>query len=197
MDENYQAGQEGLEYAAKRGLGVAIMEPLRGGKAVNLPREAKDIINQADIKRTPVEWALRWIWDHPEVSVVLSGMTSMEQVAENIRIAEEAQASSLTAKELKIIDQVKILLKQRIKVNCTACAYCMPCSVGINIPGCFSTYNDYWIFDGTPAAKKNYELWSTIATPASKCVECGVCESHCPQGIAIRKELKNVIELFE
>jgi len=197
LDENYQAGKEGLQYAAGKGLGVVIMEPLRGGNIVNLPQEAKDMIDQADVKRTPAEWGLRWVWNHPEVSVVLSGMTTMDHVTENIKVAQEADANSLTTKELEIIDAVKNLFEERIKVNCTGCSYCMPCPAGINIPGCFSTYNDHWVFDATPAAKKMYEMRSKISSPASKCVECGKCESHCPQGIPIREELKNVKELFE
>lgn len=197
LDEEYQAGKEGLEYAAKKGLGIAIMEPLRGGNLVHLPKAAQAVMDRADIKRTPAEWALRWVWDHPEVSVVLSGMTTMDQVVENIKVAREAQANSLTAKEIAIIGEVKRIFTERIRVNCTACSYCMPCPVGINIPGCFATYNDHWVFDGTPAAKERYAIWSKIATPASKCVECGKCESHCPQGIAIRKELKDVAALFE
>jgi len=112
-------------------------------------------------------------------------------------VAQEAQANSLTTKELEFIDEVKILFKKRIKVNCTACQYCMPCPAGISIPGCFSAYNDYWVFDATPEAKHRYEILSKLASPASKCVECGKCEDHCPQGIAIREELKNVKELFE
>ncbi len=197
LDEKYQAGREGLEYAAKKGLGIVIMEPLRGGNIVNLPKEAIEIIDKADVKRTPAEWGLRWVWNHPEVSVVLSGMTTMDHVTENIKVAQEAEANSLTAKELDIVDKVKNLFEERIKVNCTGCAYCMPCPAGINIPGCFSSYNDHWVFDATPAAKKTYELRSSLTAPASKCVECGKCESHCPQGIPIRTELKNVKELFE
>lgn len=173
------------------------MEPLRGGNIINLPKQANDIIDEADVKRTPAEWALRWVWNHPEVSVVLSGMTTMDHVTENIEVAQKAQANSLTTKEVDMINAVKNLFKEKIKVNCTACAYCMPCPVGINIPVCFSTYNDYWIFDAIPAAKKMYQLWSNVAAPASNCAECGKCESHCPQGIAIRKELKNVRQLFE
>jgi predicted aldo/keto reductase-like oxidoreductase len=197
LDEEYQAGRDGLEYAAKKGLGIVIMEPIRGGNIVNLPQEAQAIIDQADVKRTPAEWALRWVWNHPEVSVVLSGMTIMDHVVENLKVAQEAQANSLTVKEMAIIDAIKKIFKEKIKVNCTACSYCMPCPSGINIPGCFSTYNDYWVFDATPAAKQRYEIWSKIAAPASKCVECGKCESHCPQGIAIRTELKKVKELLE
>lgn len=197
LDEDYQAGTEGLKYAAQRGLGITIMEPLRGGNLVRLPEQAKTAIDQGEIKRTPAEWALRWVWNHPEVSVVLSGMTTMDQVVENIKVAQEAQADSLTAKEAAIVDEAKRLFKERIKVNCTACAYCMPCPVGINIPTYFSVYNDYWMFDEAPAAKQRYEFLSKMASPASKCVECGRCETHCPQEIAIRKELKNVKELFE
>jgi uncharacterized protein len=202
LDENYQAGKEGLEYAAKKGLGIAIMEPLRGGKLVdNLPEEALNFFAQADVKRTPAEWALRWVWNHPEVSVVLSGMSAMDQVTENIKVAEAAQANSLTAKELKIIDQVKTIFKERIKVNCTACAYCMPCPAGVNIPGCFTVYNDYSVFGGTPETKERFRFTYNFrlgaAALASKCVECGKCESHCPQEIAIRQELKNVREVFE
>jgi predicted aldo/keto reductase-like oxidoreductase len=173
------------------------MEPLRGGILANPPQKAQAIIDQADVRRTPAEWALRWVWNHPEVSIVLSGMTTMEQVVENIKTAREAQADSLTEKEKAIVDGMKKLFKEKVKVNCTGCAYCMPCPAGINIPMCFSIYNDYWVFDCTPKAKKMYGFWSKIATPASKCVECGRCEGHCSQSIEIRKELRNVKELFE
>jgi predicted aldo/keto reductase-like oxidoreductase len=197
LDEDYQAGKEGLEYAAEKGLGIVIMEPLRGGNLVRLPEAAKVVIDQAEVKRTAAEWALRWVWNHPEVSVVLSGMTTMDHVVENLRVAQEAEANSLTTKEITIVEQVKKLFKERIQVNCTACAYCMPCPIGINIPAYFAAYNDYWVFDGTPEAKQRYGIWSKAAAPASKCVECGKCESHCPQGIAIREELKQVKQLFE
>jgi len=197
LDEDYQAGKEGLEYAAGKDLGIAIMEPLRGGNIANLPQVAQNILDQADVKRSPAEWALRWVWNHPEVSVVLSGMTTMEHLVENVKVAQEAQANSLTTKELGLIDAVKKFFQERIKVNCTACSYCMPCPAGINIPTCFSIYNDYWVFDGMPAAKKRYEILSKLAAPASKCIECGECESHCPQGIAIGAELKKVSQLFK
>jgi predicted aldo/keto reductase-like oxidoreductase len=197
LDEDYQAGKSGLEYAAQKGLAVVIMEPLRGGNIIRLPEAAQAIFDQAEVKRTPVEWALRWVWNHPEVSVVLSGMSAMEQVVENVQIAQSAEANSLTSRELAMIDEVKQLFKSRIKVNCTACSYCMPCPAGINIPTCFAAYNDHWVFDATPEAKSRYGILSKIYSPASKCVECGQCESHCPQSIAIREELKKVTELFE
>ncbi len=198
LDEKYQAGKEGLMYAAGKGLGITIMEPLRGGKIVNLPQEAKELLERAAPGRSAAEWGLRWVWNHPEVSVVLSGMTAMEQVVENVKIAGDARPDSLSAAELATIDRVKTVFRERVKVQCTACGYCMPCPVGINIPGSFSFYNDHWVFDANPQIKAMYLRQSTLtnAAPASKCVECGRCESHCPQGIAIRKELKNVGELF-
>ncbi len=172
------------------------MEPLRGGNLARLPQAAKKIIDQADVKRTPAEWALRWIWNHPEVSVVLSGMNEMEQVEENIKVAQVGEANSLTEDEAVTVENVKRFLKDKIKVDCTGCAYCMPCPIGINIPVCFSTYNDHWMFDGAPGAKYMYEAWSKRGATASKCVECGKCESHCPQRIAIRQELRNVVAAF-
>lgn len=197
LDEDYQAGKEGLKYAAAKGLGITIMEPLRGGNLANIPQAANDILSQADISRSPAEWALRWVWNHPEVSVVLSGMTTMEQVVENVKVADDALTLSLTAKELELVDDVKNLFQERIRVNCTACSYCMPCPEGIHIPNCFSMYNDHWVFDGTPAAKQRYQIISKLGAPASKCVECGKCESHCPQSIPIREQLKHVSALFE
>ncbi|MDR7868431.1 MAG: aldo/keto reductase [Sporomusaceae bacterium] len=197
LDENYQAGREGLEYAARKGLGVAIMEPLRGGNLVRLPAAAQAVFDRAEVKRTPAEWALSWVLNHPEVSVVLSGMTTIEQVAENIRVARQAAANSLTAQEIALVGEVKQLFTERIKVNCTACGYCLPCPAGIHIPTCLAIYNDYYVFDGTPEAKQRYGIITNFAAPASKCVECGKCESHCPQGLEIRKELKNIKALFE
>ncbi|HWR09665.1 aldo/keto reductase [Sporomusa sp.] len=197
LDEDYQAGKAGLLYAASKGLGMVIMEPLRGGNITNLPAAAIAVLDQAEVKRTPAEWALRWVWNHPEVSVVLSGMSTMDQVVENVKVAQAAQAYSMTAKELGLIDEVKDIFEKRIKVNCTGCSYCMPCPAGINIPTSFTTYNDHWVFDGTPAAKQRYSLLTKMSAPASKCVECGKCESHCPQSIKIREELKNVTALFE
>ncbi|GCD10162.1 aldo/keto reductase [Clostridium tagluense] len=192
LDENYQAGTEGLKYAAKKGLGITIMEPLRGGKIVNVPKEVQDIFNEADIKRTPAEWGLRWIWDHAEVSVVLSGMNEIEQVSENVKVASEAKANSLNQKELQIIEKSKDIFTEKMKVNCTACEYCMPCPQGVSIPKNFSCYNEYHMF-----GKSDMYNWLKPEQRASNCIECGKCEKHCPQGISIPQELKNVRVLFE
>jgi predicted aldo/keto reductase-like oxidoreductase len=194
IDENFQAGTEGLKYAAERGLGITIMEPLRGGKLVaNLPEEAKSVFAKADTKRTPVDWALRWIWNHLEVSVILSGMNEMNQVVENIKTASEAAPNSLTEKELKIIDEARTIIKDKVKVSCTGCEYCMPCPSGVDIPRCFTFYNNYHMF----GKEENYNRFLTAKQRASNCAECGKCETHCPQGISIRQELKNVRAVFE
>ena len=194
LDESFQAGTEGLKYAAQKGLGITIMEPLRGGKlASNLPEEALNVFDKTDIKRTPVDWALSWVLNHSEVSVVLSGMNEMNQVVENIKTASETNVNSLTVKELKIINEVKTIIKEKVKVNCTACEYCMPCPAGVNIPGCFTFYNNHHMF----GKEENYNRFLSPKQKASNCKECGKCETHCPQGISIRKELKNVKKIFE
>lgn len=201
MDEDFQAGKEGLLYAAQKGLGIAIMEPLRGGKlAVNIPGEVQEVFDGAAVKWTPAEWALRWVWNHPEVSVVLSGMTTMDNVVENIRTAKEAKANSLSAEELTVIEQAKSAFRKKIKVNCTTCGYCMPCPSGVDIPGCLGHYNDYFIY-GNPDTKQDiskagyFELGPKQR--ASRCAECGICEEHCPQSIPIREELKRIKDFFE
>lgn len=199
LDETNQAGTEGLKYAASKGLGVVIMEPLRGGRiASNLPEKAKKAMDKADIKRSPAEWGLRWVWNHPEVSVVLSGMGNKANVEENIKTASDAAPNSLTEKEIKIIDEVKNAFKERIKVNCTGCEYCMPCPGGVNIPKNFSCYNEYSTFVTPETEKELKSIYNgvTIAERADKCLKCGKCEKACPQGIKIRAELEKVKALF-
>jgi len=194
LDENFQAGTDGMEYAAQKGLGITIMEPLRGGKlAGNLPVAAQNAFEQTAVKRTPAAWALRWVWNHPEVSVILSGMNTMDQVTENLKSASEAEENSLTTQEVSAIDQVKAIFKERIKVNCTACGYCMPCPEGVDIPTCFAMYNNHHMFGKEEA----YNIWLSAKQKASTCVACGLCETHCPQGISIRQELKKVTAVFE
>ncbi len=201
LDEDFQAGKEGLEYAANKGLGIVIMEPLRGGKIVNnLPNEVNAIFDRADVKRSSAEWALRWVWNNPDVSVVLSGMSIMDHVTENIKIANEAKANSLTEKELGLIEEVKKVFKDRVKIDCTSCAYCMPCPAGVNIPKNFTHYNEHHLFDSPDAQQRSKFLYSFIFNSdehASNCVDCGKCEEHCPQDISIRKELAKVREIFE
>jgi hypothetical protein len=198
MDEEYQAGREGMNYAAAKGLGVIVMEPLRGGGLTDrLPREVEQLWSQAEVKRSPAEWALRFIWDKPQVSVVLSGMSQMAQVEENCAIAATAQPDSLTAAELALIQQAKLEFLARIKVHCTGCGYCMPCPAGVNIPGCFLHYNNGAIYDDPARAKFVYKIFMEEGRRASKCVQCGQCETVCPQHILIRDSLKEVALAFE
>ena len=201
LDENYQAGKEGLEYAFNKGLGVATMEPLRGGQiASNIPDEIRDAFDEAIVKRTPAEWALRWVWNHPEVSVVLSGMSNMDDLKENLRISSDAQSNSLSKKELIVIDYAKKVFNDKLEVGCTGCGYCLPCPQGVNIPENFAKYNDYHLF-GTPETKERfkfgYEMGLLNGERASACNECGECEKLCTQEIQIMKELKKVKNLYE
>lgn len=201
LDENNQATKSGLQLAYSLGIPVIVMEPLRGGKLVsNLPEQVLNAFHSYDEKRTPAEWALRWIWNHPEVNVVLSGMSDEAQIAENVRIAGEAQADSLTEDELKVFETVKAVLKEKTKIPCTACGYCMPCPSGVNIPGCFSAYNDkYLLGDKHNSFKYLQTLGALSKQPAyaSRCTECGKCERHCPQKIEVRKQLKLVKKEME
>ncbi len=196
LDENNQAGKSGLQYAASKGIPVMVMEPLRGGKIVNhLPKEVNEIWSGATPKRTPVDWALRWIWNHKEVTLLLSGMGTHEQIDQNVRTASESEAEALTQEELGLFDEVKAILKSKTKVDCTACGYCLPCPSGVDIPTCFAQYNDKYLI-GKSGAKMKYMQntggFSSKPSYASLCVECGKCEKHCPQNIQIINSLKDV-----
>ena len=146
LDEKNQAGTRGLEYAASKGLGVIIMEPLRGGNLTNpVPPAVKEIWDEAPTKRTAAEWALRWVWNHPEVTVVLSGMNEETHIEENLKVAGEAYPNSLTETELQLIKKVEQKYRELMKVGCTGCRYCMPCPSGVNIPLCFELYNNLYM----------------------------------------------------
>lgn len=200
MDEYSQAGRSGLQYAAKRGLPVFIMEPLRGGKLVNLlPREAKDLIAREGGGWSAAEWALRWLWDQPEVVCVLSGMNSLEMVEENVRIASSAEAGALGASEFAFIAKVKGLIEAREKVGCTGCGYCMPCPAGVDIPSAFRCYNEMYMEKKATGRREYLQTTAMRKHPgsASLCVGCGKCEAHCPQSIEIRRELKTAAKELE
>lgn len=193
FDQNFQAGREGLEYAARKGVGVVIMEPLRGGRLVNnIPEDVQALWDAAPVQRTPVEWALQWVWNHPQVSMVLSGMSRMEEVRENIEYARNALPNSLSAEELGLVSQVADVYRQKLAVNCTACAYCMPCPNGVNIPGCLSLYNDFQMFDPNQLPLIFYNKMMTSDQRADQCIQCGECEDKCPQKIAIADTLERV-----
>lgn len=201
MDENNQATKAGLQTAAGLGIPVIVMEPLRGGKLVtHLPEMVTKAFKAYDANRSPAEWALRWVWNHPEVNVVLSGMSDEAQMEENIRIACEAEPNTLSEEELNVFKAVKKEIGEKTKIPCTGCGYCMPCPAGVNIPGCFSCYNDKYLMEDKSARRRYFQsLGALSAKPAvaSQCRQCGKCESHCPQKIAIRKELKTVSREME
>jgi hypothetical protein len=195
VDEEFQAGKEGLLYAYDKGVDTIIMEPLRGGSLTKVNEEIRNTLDKAEKKRSPAEWALRWLWNQKEVDLVLSGMSSMEQLKENIQIASEVRPNSLSDKEKNLINEVKSIYKQRTKVNCTACRYCMPCPSGVNIPLSFRQYNNAFMFDDIEKAKSEY-LSVSKNMRASNCTECGECLSKCPQKIPIIDKLKEVVSLF-
>ena len=200
LDEHAQAGRRGLNHAQAKGIPVIIMEPLRGGKLVTmLPEKGKQIIADYEPKRTPAEWAFRWLWDQPEVTVVLSGMNSDEMVAENIRTASSAKVGELTDEDQAMLRRVVNAIEETMKVGCTACGYCQPCPANVDIPGVFACYNRVYS-ESRKAAVKEYMKCTAFrkdSTAASRCIGCGKCEQHCPQGIEIRKHLKDAAAVLE
>lgn len=193
LDENIQAGSEGLQYAAGKGLGMVIMEPLKGGVLADyVPQEVQEIWDSAPLRRTPAEWALRYLWNIPEISVVLSGMNTMEQLQENLTTAEEGLPHSLTSEEMKIMEDVKQVYHGKISVECTSCGYCMPCPSGINIPQCFSHLNQAEMLEDYSEVKTQYYFMLKDVERAGNCLECGLCEELCSQHIPIREELRKV-----
>jgi len=204
LDEKNQAGKAGLLYAAKKGLGVIIMEPLRGGNLTrNVPAAVQEIWDEAPVKRTPAEWALRWIWDHPEVTVVLSGMNDEAHIAENLRIAGEAHPHSQAPEELQLVKRVEEKYRELMNVGCTGCQYCIPCPAGVNIPMCFEEYNNLGMVKNPEEEKFMYaaRLGGVVGTGepsyASLCVQCRECVDKCPQHIEIPEVLESVVKEFE
>ena len=205
LDQENQAGTEGLKYAAQKGLGVVIMEPLRGGNLglPTPPPAVAKIWNRAETKRTPVEWALRWVWNHPEVTVILSGMNDETHIEENLNIAKEAHPESLTSAECDLVDEIAQKYKEIMKVGCTGCGYCLPCPEGVKIPAVFEIYNTMHLFEKFDEAKTMYAirlsgiLSGNVPGYASRCVSCGECLEKCPQQIAIPDFLEKVVDELE
>lgn len=193
LDENSQAGRRGLEAAEEKGIPVIIMEPLRGGKLVNLPVEALRSLRESSRGYTPAELGLRWLWNQSGVTVVLSGMNSMEMVDENIRIASDAEVGAFDNADLRLIEEVKAVIKEKERVGCTGCRYCMPCPQGVDIPANFHYWNLMYI-EGKKTPVR-FEFARNVGLQekpgfASQCIGCGKCEQHCPQHIQIREMLK-------
>ena len=193
LDEVAQAGKKGLQAAAAKGMAVMIMEPLRGGKLVNmLPEAARKAMDESGRGWGPAEWGLRWLYDQPEVTVVLSGMNSLEMVEANCRTASDAQAGSLTEADFAVLEKVKRAIWEKERVGCTGCRYCMPCPKGVDIPGIFRCWNTMYTESKSAGLSQFIQTVGLTREPAfaSQCVRCGKCEQHCPQSIPIREKLQ-------
>ena len=198
MDTDFQAGIKGLKLAGTLNIPVVIMEPLKGGKLTDvLPQSIREFWNQAPVKRTPAEWALRWVADFPEVLTILSGMTDLEQVDENIRILSEADPNNLTEAEQKIIKKVADEYNNLIRYSCTGCKYCMPCPVKIDIPDLIGRYNDWFVFEGNQKIRDDFYTWVHPKARPSACEACKACEEHCPQHLPVADIMKKAQAVFE
>ena len=191
MDREYQAGLEGLKYASDKDISVIIMEPIKGGKLARSSEEVQKIWDLEDKNRSASEWALRWLYNLPQVGVVLSGMSTMDHVVENVKTASEATVGSLSKNELDLIDQVTELYNKNVKVGCTSCEYCLPCPQDVSIPDIFELYNNIYVYGTEEESKKSYERMIELKKDVSKCIECGACESNCPQHLEIIQFLKD------
>jgi len=185
MDIENQAGTRGLQYAASKGLAVVIMEPLLGGRLVNPPAPVQSLWDAAPVRRSPAGWALQWLWNQPEVSVVLSGMSEMYQVEDNLANADVSGAGTLSADDLAWVDEARQLYRSLSPIPCTKCQYCMPCPNGVNIPRNFEIFNGGKMYDKLEAARMEYNHWLSAEARASECIACLQCEPLCPQNIPI------------
>lgn len=204
LDEKNQAGTEGLEYAASKNLGVIVMEPLLGGNLARMvPPAIEALWEEAEVKRTPSEWALRWVWNHPEVTLALSGMNEEDHIEENLAIAEQAYPNSLTQAELELVTRVEQKYRELMKAGCTGCRYCMPCPEGVDIPACFDVYNILHMFGNPDETKFRYAVrLSGVLSGgntgfASQCIQCGACLEKCPQKLEIPALLEAVVNELE
>ncbi|MCS3901602.1 aldo/keto reductase [Methanococcus voltae] len=210
LDSEIQAGTEGILYAGRKGMGIFIMEPLRGGNlANNVPKEITELFNDYKLKdkefNKPSDWAFKWVWNNPNVICVLSGMNTLEQVKNNINLAKSIESPNfLNVDELEVISKVKEIFNKRMKIKCTSCNYCMPCPVGVDIPRCFEIYNSKYLFDSNASKmdadfKYTAQLGGVLTEPknASKCIHCGKCLKECPQSLPIPDLLDKVAKEFE
>jgi len=196
MDIENQAGTRGLRLAAAKGLAVVIMEPLLGGRLADPPKDVRAEMETFAAGRSPADWALQWLWDQPEVSVVLSGMSTMLQVEQNLRSADAACIGSFSNEEHALIAQAREMYRSRTAIPCTKCGYCMPCPNGVNIPGSFDIFNYAHLYDDLADARFRYQIFLPENQRASSCIECGACEELCPQRIPISTWMPKVTELL-
>lgn len=191
MDQTNQAGTEGLRYAADKGIAVIVMEPLLGGKlAKPAPKAVQKIWDSASVHRSPAAWALSWLWDQPEVALLLSGMNAQDQLDENLEVAEYATPGFLTDDERALVEKARVAFEELAAVPCTGCEYCMPCPFGVDIPGIFRTYNQAVIYDDFKGSGAHYRNNFPESEKATNCTACGACEAVCPQKIQIIEKLK-------
>ena len=198
VDAGYQAGIRGLKYAASKGLAVVVMEPIAGGRlAIKPPKEIQTMWDESGIKRTAAEWALQWVWNQPEVSVALSGMSTMRQVVENVKSADRSGPGLLTEKELELMNQVSQKYRELGFIGCTGCGYCTPCPEGVSIPQIVSFFNEFFVKNRSDEVRKKYLQQTAPECRAARCVKCGKCEELCPQQLPIREILSSANWLFE
>ena len=189
MDINNQAGTKGLELAGKLGIPVVIMEGLLGGRLATAPDNVQALYDAFPVKRTPVEWAFRWLCNHPEIAVVLSGCNEAEQIDENLRIFDTVDTGIMSAEELKLMDSVREAYLSRTKIGCTGCRYCMPCPNGVNIPEIFSIWNNISLYGIDPKSDWQFRMILDKDGGADNCIQCGACEAACPQHLNIIESL--------
>jgi len=198
LDSDYQAGTKGLKYAAAKGLAVVVMEPIAGGRLGMIPpSEVQAVFDSYLIKRTPAEWALQWVWNQPEVSVALSGMSNMKQVTENVESASHSGPNTLSPEDLELLNEAKEKYKELGFIGCTGCKYCSPCPEGIDIPQIISLYNEYYIKNMSEEVKKKYRESIKRGNQAKQCAKCGKCEELCPQKLSIREVMTRAAWVFE
>ncbi len=198
LDVEFQAGRQGLEYAAAKGLGIVAMEPLRGGFLVHhMPEEMKRLLKNVRPDWSLADWGLRWLWSQPEIHVVLSGMSNLPQTSENLDIADKAVP--FAPAEEAALGRVRDYFRSRTRVNCTGCGYCLPCPSGVNIPKVMAIYNDYFAVDTDANHRRTravYRVQVRDHESAAHCVACGQCEGHCPQHLPISREMPSAAEIF-
>ena len=197
MDKDIQAGVKGLKLAAEKGLSVIIMEPLKGGKlTTGIPPTVQELWDNAPVKRTPAEWGFKWLANMPEVTLILSGMSSREQLQQNIATVSAADLNVLSDKERELIDKVSDEYNRLIKYSCTGCEYCLPCPQKLKIPDLIDTLNEWNIYGQNPATKMEYIEWVPEGRHASDCISCKACEKKCPQGLPVAQIMKETAEIF-
>lgn len=198
IDTEYQAGLAGLKYAGEKNIPVMVMEPLKGGRlAMPAPKPIQSIWDSHPLKLSPAAWGLKWIANYDEVKVILSGMSNMEQLQENIQTLSHMKPNSLSESDLEFVNKIKEAYSGLIQINCSSCNYCMPCPSKVYIPKIFSYYNEVHLYNTPNMTMRDFDLWISPKQRPSACTECGICEEHCPQGLPIREWLKKAGEVFE